>query len=350
MEGGSVNEHTLQNRIVAFINGSLLAPDQPRVSGDTPLFGHGVLDSMRVLDLIAFVEAETARPLPDSLIRLANFRTASTIAATALDPSVAGKPARDRIWSRTRSRRSSGVRAPSTSLEDELLRWGHDLGARQCEAGNLVPLAVLDRAGYLASFPGRAVPAPTEDGTDGGLAVPPAACLHCYVELADRALDTTPLVFAVRNHCARGDETLDVVHGRLREFTMREIVIVGAASAVDRARRALMRRTQTYVTRLDLSATIEVATDPFHVPADRGKLAVQRLRALKYELRMPVAGETIAVGSFNYHEDHFGRAFGISLCDGSPAHTACVAFGLERWELALREQRDAAAAELVRSA
>lgn len=343
-----MNEATLRDRIVTFINASLLAPDRARVAADTPLFENGVLDSMRVLDLIAFVEAETARPLPDSLIRLANFRTAASIAATALDPSAAGGPPRDRIWSRTRSRRSSGVPAPAASLEDELQHWGRELDARECEAARLIPLAALDRAGYLASFPGRAVPA--GGGSVRALAVPPAACLHCYVGLADRALDATPLVFAVRNHCARGDETLDPAHGRLREFTMREIVIIGAASEVDRARRALMRRTQTYLTRLDLSATIEVATDPFHVPADRGKLALQRLRALKYELRMPVAGETIAVGSFNYHEDHFGRAFGISLRDGSPAHTACVAFGLERWELAVREQRAAAAAELARSA
>ena len=339
-----MNEQTLRDRIAAFINTRLLAPDRPRVRDDTPLFEDGVLDSMRVLDLIAFVEAETGRPLPDSLIRLANFRTAATIAATALDPEGAKSPRRERVWSRARSRRSVTAAAPSMSLEDELRRWGIELGARECEPGRHIPLATLDRAGYLASFPGRAVPA--DAGSGGGLAVPPAACLHCYAELADRALATTPLVFSVSNHCARGDETLDAAHGRLREFTMREIVIVGAPSEVDRARRALMRRTQTLVTRLDLSATIEVATDPFHVAADRGKLAVQRLRALKYELRMPVARETIAVASFNYHEDHFGRAFGISLSDGSPANTACVAFGLERWELALRAQRDAAAAEV----
>lgn len=338
-----MTEATLRDGIVAFVNARLLPPDRPRVSGDTPLFEDGVLDSMRVLDLIAFVEAETGRQLPDSLIRLANFRTPATIAATALDASGVGKPRRDRIWSRARSRRSTTIAAPSTSLEEELRRWGHELGARECETGRLIPLATLDRAGYLASFPGRAVP--EEAGSSGGLAVPPAACLHCYAELADRALEATPLVLSVRNGCARGDEALDATRGRLREFTMREIVIVGAASEVDRARRALMRRTQTLVTRLDLSATIEVATDPFHVAADRGKLAVQRLRALKYELRMPVAGETIAVASFNYHEDHFGRAFGITLRDGSPAHTACVAFGLERWELALRAQRDALAAE-----
>lgn len=347
-----MNQQPLADRIVAFVNATLLAPGSPRVSADTPLFEDGVLDSMRVLDLIAFVEAEAARPLPDSLIRLANFRTAAAIAATALDPSAAGKPSRDRIWSRTRGKRRAGAPAAGASLEDELLQWGHELGAREVGPAPLIPLADLARAGYLDSFPGRAVAvaAATADGSGGEFAIPPAACLHCYAALADRALASTPVVFALRNRCARGDETLDPGHGRLREFTMREIVIVGAATEVDRARRALMRRAQTYLTRLDLAATIDVATDPFHISADRGKLALQRLRALKYELRMPLAGETIAVASFNYHEDHFGRAFGISLPDGSPAHTACVAFGIERWELAVREQRDAAAAGMARSA
>jgi seryl-tRNA synthetase/acyl carrier protein len=350
VEGGGMNQQQLAERIVSFVNATLLASRSPRVSADTPLFEDGLLDSMRVLDLIAFVEAEAARPLPDSLIRLANFRTAATIAATALDPAAAGKPSRDRIWSRTRGRRRAGAPAAGASLEDELLQWGHELRAREVGPAPLIPLADLARAGYLDSFPGRAVAAASGDGSDGELAIPPAACFHCYATLADRVLASTPAVFALRNRCARGDETLDPAHGRLREFTMREIVIIGMATEVDRARRALMRRAQTYLTRLDLSATIEVATDPFHVAGDRGKLALQRLRALKYELRMPVAGESIAVASFNHHEDHFGRAFGISLRDGSPAHTACVAFGLERWELAVRAQRDAAAADMVRSA
>ncbi|HEY1334850.1 MAG TPA: hypothetical protein VGF31_11390, partial [Myxococcaceae bacterium] len=42
-----------------------------------------------------------------------------------------------------------------------------------------------------------------------------------------------------------------------------------------------------------------------------------------------------AVCSFNYHQDHFGRLFEISLPDGSIAHTACLGFGLERATLAL---------------
>lgn len=327
-----MNERLFSDRIVSFINSALLPPGAPRVDAQTPLFEQGTLDSMKVLDLIAFVEAETGRPLPDSVIRLANFRTAATISATALTPGSAGIRSRERIWSRARGRRSGGASTAVPAIEDELLHWGRELGAREVVPDPVLSLAALARAEYLTSFPGRAVAVGLE------FAIPPAACLQCYADLADRKLDSSPIVFALRNRCARGDEAVDAEHGRLREFTMREIVIVGAADAVDRARRSLVRRTQTYLTRLDLSATIEVAADPFHIPADRGKLAVQRLRALKYELRMPLAGGTIAVASFNYHEDHFGRAFGISLPDGSPAHTGCVAFGLERWELAVREQ------------
>lgn len=329
----------MRDRVVAFINARLLAPDRARVGADTPLFEQGALDSLRVLDLIAFVEAEIGRPLPDSVIRLDRFRTAAAIAETALGTGEEGGPVRDRIWSRTRRRGSHGEPASALGMEEELLRWGRELGASDTEAAARIPMAVLAQAGYLDSFPGRAVVMPCEPVPE--FAVPPAACLQCYAELAGCQLDSPLVAFAIRNCCARGDETIDTGHGRLREFTMREIVFVGSNTDVERARRTLMRRAQTYITRLDLAATIEVAADPFHIPADRGKLALQRLRALKYELRMAVAGETIAVASFNHHEDYFGRAFGITLRDGSPAHSGCVAFGLERWELALREQVDA---------
>ncbi|MBA3579528.1 MAG: hypothetical protein H0W42_06015 [Gemmatimonadaceae bacterium] len=335
----------LRDRIVSFINTALLAPARAPVSAETPLFEHGVLDSLRVLDLIAFVEAEIGRSLPDSAIRLDRFRTAEAIAATALGALVSDRPARDRIWSRTRSRRGAGRAEAMAGVEEEMIGWGRDLGAREVGAAPLIPIAELCRAGYLTSFPGRAVAVPS--GLSAEFAVPPAACMHCYADVADSKLDSPLVVFAIRNLCARGDETVDASRGRLRQFTMREIVLLGTGAEVDRARRALMRRAQTYVTRLDLGATIDVATDPFHIPADRGKLALQRLRALKYELRMPVAGEKIAVASFNYHEDYFGRAFGITLPDGSPAHSGCVAFGLERWELALREQLSADAAVTV---
>jgi seryl-tRNA synthetase len=42
-----------------------------------------------------------------------------------------------------------------------------------------------------------------------------------------------------------------------------------------------------------------------------------------------------AIASANYHEAHFGEAFEIRTSNGSPAHSACIGFGLERITLAL---------------
>jgi hypothetical protein len=38
--------------------------------------------------------------------------------------------------------------------------------------------------------------------------------------------------------------------------------------------------------------------------------------------------------SFNYHRDHFGLTWNIEGEDG-PAHTSCVAFGMDRLAVAL---------------
>jgi len=43
-------------------------------------------------------------------------------------------------------------------------------------------------------------------------------------------------------------------------------------------------------------------------------------------------------GMRNYHQDFFGRSLNISLPDGTPAHTGCVAFGLERFAFAFLAQ------------
>jgi hypothetical protein len=39
--------------------------------------------------------------------------------------------------------------------------------------------------------------------------------------------------------------------------------------------------------------------------------------------------------SFNYHQDHFGSTWGLRADDGSVAHTACAAFGMDRLGVAL---------------
>lgn len=61
-----------------------VAPRGVRVDADTPLFATRLLDSLKVLELIAFTEQAVGRAIPDSHIRMDNFQTVARIAAVFL--------------------------------------------------------------------------------------------------------------------------------------------------------------------------------------------------------------------------------------------------------------------------
>ena len=63
----------------------------------------------------------------------------------------------------------------------------------------------------------------------------------------------------------------------------------------------------------------------------------QVAQSLKFEMLIPVrsAAQPTACMSFNYHREHFGEVWGIDTQAGEPAHTACVAFGIDRLAVAL---------------
>ena len=70
-----------------FIRGMLawlnedVAPKGVTILADTPLFTTRLLDSLKVLELIAFTEQVIGGVIPDSQIRMDNFQTVSRIAA-----------------------------------------------------------------------------------------------------------------------------------------------------------------------------------------------------------------------------------------------------------------------------
>ena len=59
-----------------------LAPDGTTIGPDTALFEEGRIDSIRILELIAWVERALGRTIPDRLIRMDNFATVRRIADT----------------------------------------------------------------------------------------------------------------------------------------------------------------------------------------------------------------------------------------------------------------------------
>lgn len=69
--------------MLAWLNDEV-APRGIRVDADTPLFATRLLDSLKVLELIAFTEQAIGRAIPDSHIRMDNFQTVARIAAVFL--------------------------------------------------------------------------------------------------------------------------------------------------------------------------------------------------------------------------------------------------------------------------
>lgn len=220
----------------------------------------------------------------------------------------------------------------------------------------LLPRAQFETSGYLKSFPhlvgavhvfagddrAHRELSQAVDGrrdwsgafTPADVVLTPAACYPVYPAVSG-LVSTEGRLIDVMSYCYRHEPSDDPA--RMRMFRMHEHVRVGAPDTVTRWREGWMAKVDGLMSRLALEARAEVASDPFFGRAGKLLTANQRDQGLKIEIVAPIASEgaRTAVASLNYHQEHFGEAFGIHLADGSPAHTACVGFGLERIVLAL---------------
>ena len=70
--------------LVAFVSRELVRDCSVAIDADTPLFEDGLIDSLNILQLIAFVEARRGRAIPDREIVMDRFRTPRAIAESFL--------------------------------------------------------------------------------------------------------------------------------------------------------------------------------------------------------------------------------------------------------------------------
>ena len=219
-----------------------------------------------------------------------------------------------------------------------------------------VPLEVLERSSYFASFPQWLTlashlsdgaetleriarsEAPARDAAraaaPASAALPPAVCYHVYSALAGTRIDA-PRIVTAQGCCWRHEGARFEPLARGWAFTMRELVCIGSEADCAAFRERGLAIARRLAEALGLFGAIAEAEDPFFAPTARGRAILQRLKSLKHEMLLPIGdGETTAAASFNLHERFFGEAFDMRLPDGTPAHSACVAFGLERWLLA----------------
>jgi seryl-tRNA synthetase len=216
----------------------------------------------------------------------------------------------------------------------------------------------LERSGYLHSFPhllgcvsclhgeesdirtlveGRDSEREWISGLSAtDLVLTPAACYPVYPLAAARGrVPAKGLVFDVASYCFRRERTYEI--DRLQAFEMREWVCVGSAEQAVEFRGRLTSWAEGLAKRLGLPYKIAPASDPFFGRAGKLMASSQLEQSLKFELLIPVHSEELptACMSFNYHRDHFGTTWDLMTEAGELAHTACVAFGMDRFALAL---------------
>jgi seryl-tRNA synthetase len=176
---------------------------------------------------------------------------------------------------------------------------------------------------WSAAFPATAV------------VLTPAACYPVYPMLADAVLPPGGRLIDVMSYCFRHEPSDDPA--RMQSFRMHEQVRAGDEESVLEWRERWVPRAAAFIAALGLDGRVELANDPFFGRGGTLLAVNQREQGLKLEIVVPIASDErpTPIMSLNYHQDHFGTAFGIVAADGRPAHTSCVGFGLERIALAL---------------
>ncbi len=191
--------------------------------------------------------------------------------------------------------------------------------------------AVLERVAH-ATHPGNEAAKSLDVAST---ALPPAVCYHTYAALANTTIDA-PVMMTAEETCWRHEGSRLSALERGWAFSMREIVFLGSVVGAEAFRQKDIEEVRSFAESIGIRASVVLAADPFFAPTSRGKAILQQVKALKHELVVDCPdGCSLAISSFNNHERFFGDAFGIRLNDGQPATTACVAFGIERWMLAI---------------
>jgi seryl-tRNA synthetase len=219
------------------------------------------------------------------------------------------------------------------------------------------PLAAFEQTDYIASFPDLAASISAFTGDDrahrallaarergerwesflepADLMLTPAVC-HPVYGLVTGTIPQQGLWFDIVGDSFRREPSLDPM--RLQAFHMHEFVHIGTPESAKAHRDGRIPAMRSLLEGFGLEIDVVPANDPFFGRVGKILARNQVEASLKYEFVTPVygdAGEATAISSANLHEDHFGTSFSITTADGEVAHSACLAFGLERITIAL---------------
>ncbi len=197
-------------------------------------------------------------------------------------------------------------------LERLLTQLGRTEATQVWQCPPVLPQNAVEKYDRLPTFPH---PRFVHEASMGDLALAPAACCYVYPSLTG-TLPRAGCTVDIESWCYRSAPSLNPM--LMRAFRMREFVYAGTTEQALAFREGWVARAQAFFVSLGLTTAIQQHGETLD-------LIVSLL-----------GGECpTALLSANYHQHHFGQLFEIRTQDGSAAHTACIAFGMERLALAL---------------
>ncbi|MFJ4960936.1 hypothetical protein ACIP6P_00450 [Streptomyces sp. NPDC088729] len=228
-------------------------------------------------------------------------------------------------------------------LDNLLTGLAARLSAPEVVGPPLLGVEGLARLDFFRNFPHLGVPA-GRFGSDalGGLAsggspgelplrptghlLPSATCYGLLLSLEGQDVGEDGLRLSATGRCFRNETHYDGLR-RLWGFHMREVLYLGTRDGAVEHQERGGEFVQEVAGSLGLVLTRAAADDPFY---DNGgsRARLMALDPVKFEFSAP---DGTAIASVNRHRNFFGERLGIRAGSHGPAHSSCVAFGVERW-------------------
>ena len=252
--------------------------------------------------------------------------------------------------------RSETYQGIVNAIDEMVHRWGSGLGATMVYLPPVLARTTFDSTNYLQSFPDLIGSVHVFRGNDrdhaellrrveaegdwpallepGEVVLSSAAC-HALYPMCSGRLPVGGRRYEVSGFCFRHEPSADPA--RMQAFNMHEVVYVGDPGEAERHRDEGLAHGLNLLRQLGLDVTPVPANDPFFGRLGSALAAGQLEEELKLEGVSPIYSpeHPTAIMSANCHRDHFGLPFAIETDAGEVAHSACVAFGVDRITVAL---------------
>lgn len=170
-------------------------------------------------------------------------------------------------------------------------------------------------------------------------ALSPSACFHTYLEYKNKNLEENTLI-TFKQNVFRNEGRLNYKEkGRLCDYNVREIVMIGSEEYIQSMREYFLNKTAEFMEKYKLIGNISVASDSFVIPKMQIYRKIQRIDRSKYEMHLKMDKDAdLSTASFNLHGSAFTDPFNIKVNNVNDTVTGCVGYGLHRLVLAFFAQ------------